>query len=45
MEEDTDKDKAEDKVTRESEDELSEEELDEVSGGRKAGGPPPEYNY
>jgi hypothetical protein len=42
MEEDTDKGKPEDKVTRESEDELSEEALDEVSGGtitvRKAGG-------
>jgi hypothetical protein len=46
MEEDTDEGKAEDKGTRESEDELSEEELDGVSGGsitvRKAGGGSPE---
>jgi bacteriocin-like protein len=33
MEEDTDKGKAEDKVTRESEDELSDEELSNVAGG------------
>jgi hypothetical protein len=50
MEADVDKGKAEDTVTRESEDEMSEEELDGVFGGsitvRKAGGTsPPEYNF
>jgi bacteriocin-like protein len=38
MEEETDKDKAEDQVTRESEGELSEEELDKVSGGKRPDG-------
>lgn len=38
MEEDTDKGQAEDRVTRESEDELSEVELDEVSGGTRPDG-------
>jgi bacteriocin-like protein len=38
MEEDTDQDKAENTVTRESEDELSEEELNGVSGGWRPDG-------
>jgi bacteriocin-like protein len=38
MDEDRDKGKAEDVGTRESEDELSEEELDTVSGGKRPDG-------
>jgi len=49
MEADADKNKAEDTITRESEDEMSEEELDGVSGGsivlRKAGGSPPTGDF
>lgn len=40
MEEDTDKGKAEDKVTRESEDDLSDEELNNVAGGGGISFPP-----